>query len=242
MLDIIIPVYNEGENVEELLNGIGVYIHPPKTVYFIYDYDEDTTVDAVRRIQTNYDFKIYLLKNIMGRGVLNAIKTGLAQSSSPIILFLMGDLSDSPAIINAMYHEIKCNGFDIVCGSRYMRGGKQIGGDKLKKMLSKLAGVSLKYLIGMPTHDITNNFKMYRRRVINEIEIESTGGFEISMEITIKAFLKGFRITEVPSTWQDRHHGRSHFKMVRWLPHYMKWYVWALAKYGLPRILTSIRR
>jgi hypothetical protein len=119
-------------------------------------------------------------------------------------------------------------GYDVVCGSRYMKGGKQVGGPIIKGLLSRIAGRSLHLITGTPTHDITNSFKMYRRAVLDDMKIESRGGFEIGMEIVIKAFLKGYKITEVPSTWRDRTAGKSRFKLLRWLPRYMRWYVFAV--------------
>jgi len=121
-------------------------------------------------------------------------------------------------------------GYDIVCGSRYMKGGRQIGGPKLKKSLSRIAGISLHLLVGIPVHDITNSFKMYTKNVLNDINIESTGGFELGMEIVIKAYNKGYKITEVPSIWSDRQSGDSRFRLWRWLPKYMHWYWFAVQK------------
>jgi hypothetical protein len=115
-------------------------------------------------------------------------------------------------------------GYDIVCGSRYMKGGAQIGGPWFNKLLSKMAGVSLFYLIGISTHDITNSFKMYKTRIFNDITIESNGGFELGMETTIKAFVNGYRITEVPSVWRCRKTGKSRFRLWKWLPKYLYWY------------------
>ena len=74
----------------------------------------------------------------------------------------MADLSDDLNDINAMYQLIEKRDFDVVCGSRYMRGGRQIGGPPLKSLISRTAGLSLHFLTGIPTHDATNNFKMYR--------------------------------------------------------------------------------
>lgn len=110
-----------------------------------------------------------------------------------------------------------------------MKGGKQIGGPRLKKILSRMAGISLHYIIGIPTHDITNSFKMYSREIIDTFEIESTGGFEIGMELTIKAYISGFKITEIPSTWKDRIAGESNFKMWKWIPKYIYWYLYAVS-------------
>jgi hypothetical protein len=128
-----------------------------------------------------------------------------------------------------MVELIRDQGYDIVCASRYMRGGQQIGGPWLKKLLSRLAGVSLHWLIGFPTHDATNAFRAYRRSVLAETPIESQGGFEYSLEITAKAFAAGRRITEVPSTWRDRSAGQSRFKLRAWLPQYLRWYFFALS-------------
>ena len=109
-----------------------------------------------------------------------------------------------------------------------MKGGKQIGGAWFKKLLSKIAGVSLHYITGIPTHDVTNSFKMYTKKILDDIKIKSNGGFELGMEIVIKAFLKGYKITEVPSIWRDRGKGESRFRLWKWLPKYMYWYFFAV--------------
>jgi dolichol-phosphate mannosyltransferase len=131
--------------------------------------------------------------------------------------------------VDSMFEKMN-QGYDIVCGCRYMKGGKQVGGPIIKGLLSRLAGNSLHLIAGIPTHDISNSFKMYRKSVLAEIEIESSGGFEIGMEIVVKAFFKGYRITEVPSTWLDRTAGKSRFKLMKWLPGYIRWYLYALTK------------
>ena len=70
--------------------------------------------------------------------------------------------------------------------------------------MSRIADLTLHFFTRIPTHDATNNFKMYRSSVLKDIKIESTGGFEIAMEITVKAFKKGYKITEIPTTWNER--------------------------------------
>ena len=106
-----------------------------------------------------------------------------------------------------------CQGFHIVCGSRYMKNGRQIGGPRFKKFLSTFAGKSLFYLTGLPTSDVTNSFKLYSKECIKSINFESSGGFEIGMEIVVKAFSMNYAITEVPSIWNDRYVGTSNFKL-----------------------------
>jgi dolichol-phosphate mannosyltransferase len=105
-----------------------------------------------------------------------------------------------------------------------MRGGRQEGGPRLKRLMSRTAGLTLHWFAGVPTHDPTNNFKLYARRFLDEVTIESTAGFELALELTVKATLAGRRIGEVPTTWRDRTAGQSNFKLRRWLPHYLHWY------------------
>jgi len=228
MLSIVVPVYNEDKNILNLLEQIRNNIGKDKETLIVYDFDEDSTIPVVKKNIGNFDsLGIKLIKNDIGRGVVNALKKGLACSKGEAVLVLMADLSDDLSIVEKMMKKLD-GGYDIVCGSRYMRGGKQIGGGKFKKSLSGLAGRSLKFLSRIPTNDVTNNFKMYRRSMLDEINIESKGGFEIAMEITVKAYKRGFKITEIPSVWLDRTEGSSNFKIWKWIPHYLKWYFYCL--------------
>jgi glycosyltransferase involved in cell wall biosynthesis len=230
MIGIVVPVYYEDENIENLLNEIERKIKNSKKVFIVYDVDEDPTVPVVFNLIDSYSFEIKLVKNKYGRGVAKAIKTGLEISDTDAVLVIMADLSDDLSIVDRMYEMIK-NGYDIVCGSRYMKGGKQIGGPLIKKTISRLAGLSLYYLTAIPTHDITNSFKMYNKSFLNQIRIESDGGFEIGMEICVKAFVMGRKIGEIPSIWRDRTKGKSKFKILKWLPKYLKWYFYAFRKF-----------
>ncbi len=228
MLDIIIPVYNEGENISPTLDEINSKIKTENRIFIVYDFDEDNTLPVVKNyINEKKKDNILLLKNDYGKGVLNAIKKGFDTAEDEMILVVMGDLSDDLCAVNEMCKKMK-EGYDIVCGSRYMKGGKQIGGPLLKKTLSHIAGLSLHILTGIPTHDISNSFKMYRKSIVKNTKIESTGGFEIGLEILVKAYLKGYKITEVPSIWKDRTSGTSNFKLWKWLPKYIKWYLLAI--------------
>lgn len=169
------------------------------------------------------------MKNKYGRGVLNAIKTGLEDTKEDAVLVTMADGSDEYDRVDEMAELIN-KGYGIVVGSRYMKGGRQLGGPFLKKLMSRIAGVSLHYLSGIPTHDISNSFRMYSRKVLDKIKIESTGGFELGMEITVKAYVLGFKIMEIPTTWRDRAAGKSNFKLWQWLPKYLHWYFYLLAR------------
>ena len=222
-LSVVVPVYNEGENAVATLRGIVEHAHTrPLEVLVVHDFDEDTTVPVVKRLQHDIP-ELQLHRNRLGRGVLNAIKSGLAAAAAPYVLVTMGDASDDPKDIDAMY-ELARAGADVVAGSRYMRGGRQLGGPLLKRTMSRVAGLSLHWLGGLPVHDATSNFRLYSRRLLDQVTIESTGGFELGIELTVKAHLLGLRVAEVPTTWRDRAAGKSNFQLWKWLPRYLHWY------------------
>ncbi len=226
-LGIIIPVYNEAENIGGTLMAIKERIKTPHRVYIVYDFDEDNTLPVAKGfLEKGVDLKF--VKNI-GRGVTNAIKTGLTVADEDYLLVTMADLSDDYSVVDNMCG-LMSQGYDVVCGSRYMKGGKQVGGPLLKKTLSRIADVSLWYIAGLPTHDATNSFKLYRKSMLDSMEIESDGGFEIGMEIVVKAHSSGFKVTEVPCVWTDRTEGESRFKIIRWAPKYLSWYFYAMGK------------
>ncbi|MFC1478325.1 glycosyltransferase [Candidatus Margulisiibacteriota bacterium] len=228
-LNIIIPVYNEGDNILKTFTEIEnkITVNDLK-IFVVYDFPEDNTVPVVEKLIAEKDMNnVVLLQNKYGRGALNAIKSGFEEVKQGAALVAMADLSDDLSAVEPMLEKL-ASGCDLVCGSRYMRGGKQIGGPKLKKLLSRIAGVSLHYLVWIPTHDVTNSFKLYSKKVLDAVTIESTGGFEIGMEIVIKSYINGYKIGEVPSVWSDRAAGESNFKMWKWLPKYIYWYLYAM--------------
>lgn len=224
-LTIIVPVYNEADNFPSLHEKITKYIKTPHNIIVIYDFDEDNTVPIVKKYSKKFK-NLSLQKNLYGRGALNAVKSGLESVKQGACLVTMADLSDDMKDVDKMYKKY-LEGAHIVCGSRYMKGGKQIGGPFIKRTLSRIAGFSLHYLRGIVTHDITNNFKLYDSKILKKIKIESQAGFEIAMEITVKAFILRAVIDEVPTTWTDRAAGTSNFKLWKWLPSYLHWYFYA---------------
>jgi len=226
-LTIIIPAFNEEKNITQTLSKVQKSVKTQHEVLVIYDREKDTTVPVVRNFIKKYkNSHIMPIKNSIGsgKGAMNAIKTGFQKSKGGAIVVLMADLSDDISQIDTMY-SLFAKGNDIVCASRYMKDGQKIGGPIVKTFLSKFAGLSLFYLFHIPTHDATNAFKLYNRKIFSNISIESAGGFEYSLEIILKAHKKGYKITEIPTVWKDRMEGASNFKILAWIPEYIKWYV-----------------
>jgi dolichol-phosphate mannosyltransferase len=226
LLSIVIPVRNEAENIRQLFDALGGAVRVTAEVIIVYDAEDDPTIAAARKYEWCLPWRLRLVKNSLGRGPANALRAGFNAAAGDAIVVVMADLSDDLPLIDRMYARIQA-GNDIVCGSRYMRGGQQNGGPRLKRALSRLAGVSL-WWVGLPTHDATNAFKAYRTSSLRSLNIEGDGGFEISMEITIKAWLAGKQVSELPATWTDRTAGTSKFRLWRWLPRYLRWYFYAV--------------
>jgi len=233
VLSVVMPVFKEGEAVEPVLRSLTSAVTTPHEILVVYDFDEDPTVPVIERLGTELP-AVRGLRNDLGRGVLNAMKAGIAASSGAYVLVSMADGSDEPQVVDPMVGLAR-DGADVVSASRYMRGGHQVGGPFLKRLMSRTAGLTLHWFAGVPTHDPTNNFKLYSRRFLDTVTIESTAGFELALELTVKATLAGRRVAEVPTTWRDRTAGQSNFKLRKWLPHYLHWY-WAAFRGRLDRL------
>lgn len=241
LLTIVIPVYNEGANFPALWTELTSSIKTPFSATMVYDFDADNTVPVAQQIIARGETRLKLLRNAYGRGVTGAIKTGLEAVDSGPVLVTMADLSDEMTQVDRMY-QLYLQGFDLVCGSRYMKGGRLVGGPFLKQLMSRVSGLSLHYLRGVPTHDATNSFKLYDAAMVRDLKVESVAGFELGLELTSKAFLNGYRIAEIPTVWRDRTAGSSRFRILHWLPHYLKWYFHAFRPARKRDRSLSVRR
>ena len=221
-LSIVMPVFKEGEAVEPALRALARDVRTSHEILVVYDFDEDPTVQVIERLAAELP-ALRGYRNDLGRGVLNAMKAGIAASTGPYVLITMADGSDEPHIVDSMV-ALARDGADVVAASRYMSGGQQIGGPPLKRLMSRIAGLTLHWFAGVRTHDPTNNFKLYARRFLDAVTIESSAGFELALELTVKATLDGRTVAEVPTTWRDRTAGKSNFKLRKWLPQYLRWY------------------
>jgi glycosyltransferase involved in cell wall biosynthesis len=233
-LTIVIPAHHEEDTIGGTLRALHAGVHIPFQAVVVYDLDEDPTVAAVQAGIGEWP-EAHLLKNTFGRGALGAIRTGLEAAETELVVVFMADLSDDPEVVNAMVVEAD-RGADVVSASRYMKGGSQSGGPRLKSLLSRLAGQSLHMLTRIPTHDPTNSFRLYRADLIRAFSIESRGGFEVGLELTVKAYLAGRKVAEVPASWQDRTSGESKFQLGKWLPLYLHWYLYALRRAPFGRV------
>jgi glycosyltransferase involved in cell wall biosynthesis len=224
-LSVVIPVYNEGESVTPTLDATFAALPEDAEVLVVYDMAEDTTIPVLERYATA-EPRLRPLHNTLGPGPANAIRYGLDQAQADVAVVTMADSSDDPAQI-AELAQLVDDGAVIGAASRYMKGGRQIGGPLVKRTLSRLAGQSL-YLLGrVGTHDATNSFKAYSTHFVRRVGVESDQGFEIGIELVAKARRARLPVAEIPTTWRDRSEGESRFKVAAWIPHYLRWYAYA---------------
>jgi dolichol-phosphate mannosyltransferase len=239
-LDIIIPVYNEGANIVPTLASIAQSVKTPNRVLICYDREDDDTLPAIRSNHDAFgDMTIEFMRN-RGKGAHGAVMTGLKVGGAPFAVVLPADDDYNAGILDPMVRMAE-SGCDIVCASRFMLGGSMVGCPWLKALLVRSGNFSLYHLARLPTRDASNGFRLFSRRVIDGIAVESVQGFCYSIELLVKAHRLGWRIGEVPARWFQRAHGQSRFQVLKWLPSYLRWYFYAFATTFLRRGPHDVR-
>jgi glycosyltransferase involved in cell wall biosynthesis len=225
-LDILIPVFNESNSIVPVLDGLKRGVKTAFRVLICYDFEADTTLPAVRGYDVG-SMSILLVRN-KSSGPHAAVVSGFRASSADAALVFPADDTYNIHIIDQMV-QLFDEGCDIVAASRFMPGGRMEGCPWLKSILVRTAAFTLYTLGRIPTHDPTNGFRLFSRRVHQTIAIESSQGFTYSLELLVKAHRLGWKIGEVPALWFERTpaQGKSRFKVLKWLPAYLPWYFYA---------------
>jgi len=229
-VDIILPVYREQGNIERVLDGIKKNVKSNVTIHLVFHSKNDPTIPVVKRVLKKYRNINMLISP--KKGLAGQFVYGFSKTHAPVIVIMMSDLSDNPRDIDKMVKKIH-SGFDLVCASRYIRKGQRNGGSKVKAFLSYIGCESLYMFTGIKSHDATNAFKVFRRSLLNQIHIESKVGYELPLEIIVKSHLAGAKITEIPTVWTERDKGYSKFKLLKYIPNYLRWYLYGIRKHFL---------
>lgn len=229
-VSIVVPVKNEEENIVTFLNQIHKEVAQPFEIIVVYDELHDQTPDLILNYFDLDKQLIKLIRNDSRPGFYGAIRKGVEKAFYHHVVVTMADGSDRAADINRMRQKQKKDAADIVCASRFSSfHGRQFV-FPLKQNLAKKASRLLQNLTGIPTLDVTNNFKLYRKSLFAEIPLSKNGSFEWSMEFTAKAFLRNYRISEIETEWSDRQHGKSNFNLVKLLPKYAYWFIYLVIR------------
>ena len=224
-LDIVIPVYNEGRQICQVLESLLANCRTPMRVLICYDFSGDDTLPAIEAWPRRTELTIDLVLN-SGRGPHAAVLSGFRASRAPAVLVFPADDVQNSKIIDRMVEHSR-TGSEIVVASRFIPGGCMIGCPWLKAFLVRAANFTLFHIARLPVHDASNGFRLFSRKVIRSIPIESTRGFTYSIELLVKAHRLGMRVTEVPVRWIERSVGTSRFHVLRWLSAYFRWYAYA---------------
>lgn len=227
-VSIVIPAYNEGAAIRPLLEGISTNVSSDYELLVVYDHPKDTTAPVVSAFAES-DPRVKPTLNTYGPGPAQALRFGIDHASAPVVVVMMADGSDDPKQIDSLVSLVE-SGNSVAAASRYMRGGRQLGGPLLKRTMSRLAGLSLYYLARVGTHDATNSFKAYSASFLREVGVESERGFEMGLELVAKARRARLDVAEVPTTWRDRTEGESRFRLIEWIPYYIRWYLYAFGR------------
>lgn len=235
-LSLIIPVLNQEPRLNEVLDQIHSLLadYRPEVV-LVYDVTRPELLDAVRTEQSELEerYESRSVTRTDQRGFGSALRAGFEVSRGAVIIPIMGDCSDDIAAIPRMLAAIN-SGADVVAGARYMPGGAIIG-DDAKQQISRYYSKLIKALSSVSCDDVSNSFRAYRRTVWENIPNESNS-FDISVEMTVKAAAEGYRIRQVPAVWTNRAAGQSHFSIMKELPNYGRWVLYA-ARHAPSRFL-----
>jgi len=227
-MSVIIPAYNEGDNIIAGLDRIFEAITLDAEVLVVVDSVEDTTVPVVTAYSKK-EPRLHYLVNDYGRGPAQAIRYGIDHANAETVVVTMSDGCDDPRQIDDLVRLVE-RGVVVAAASRYMPGGQQVGGPRFKGFLSRTAGSSLQLLTNAGTRDATNSFKAYSKHFVTDVGIDSRDGFEIGLELTAKARRMRLPVAEIPTIWLDRQFGESNFKLTQWIPKYLKWYWFAFGR------------
>jgi len=226
LLEIIVPIYNEGNKALKLMELFQKNIKINFKVLFCYDLESDDIFEYKDDLN-KFDFDIELVKN-PSIGPCSAIKEGFRIGNSDCVIVYPCDDFINFDLINLMYSEF-INGSDIVAASRFMKGGSMIGCPLIKSFLVRSASFTLYQLSSIPIRDASNGFRLFSRKLLNEVKIESKVGFAYSLELLVKCNRLNYQISEIPAQWEERSVGSSRFKVLKWLSQYLKWYIYGLS-------------
>jgi glycosyltransferase involved in cell wall biosynthesis len=227
-VSVVVPAYNEGDLIVPVLDRLFESVQPRCEVLVVVDDAADSTVPVVEEYARK-EPRIRCLVNSYGRGPANAIRFGIAAAAAPVAVVTMADGCDDPRQIDDLARLVD-RGVAVAAASRYMPGGQQVGGPRLKGFMSRTAGRSLQFLAHAGTRDATNSFKAYSTSFVRQVGIDSRAGFEIGIELTAKAKRLGLPVAEIPTIWLDRQAGMSNFRIAQWIPEYLRWYRFAFGR------------
>lgn len=214
-LSIVIPSYNEAESISETIEGIDAAFSSldiDLEIFVVNDNSKDNTVEVLQGLQKKFPYLVYET-NKGPNGFGRAVTYGLERFSGDCVAVMMADLSDSPHDLIRFYNTMVAGNYDCVFGSRFIKGGKLIDYPWLKRIVNRVANTIIRIVMGIQYNDTTNAFKLYKRHTIDGIKPFLSPHFNLTIELPLKAIIRGYTYTVVPNSWTNRKHGESKLKM-----------------------------
>lgn len=214
LYSVVIPAYNEANNLKatlpplvQKLQAAGIH----HEILVVNDNSTDNTVQVLQQLQMQYP-SIRFVNNAPPNGFGLAVRKGLEAFDGEAVAIVMADGSDSPEDIVAFFNKMK-EGYDCVFGSRFIPGGKVVEYPIHKRILNRMANHFIRVLFQLRYNDMTNAFKCYRRDVIAGLHPLLAHHFNLTVELPLKAIIRGYRYTVLPNSWHNRKEGVSKLKI-----------------------------
>lgn len=239
-VSLIVPVLNHEPRLTDVLDEIqSLPAEFERELLIVCDVTRPESLDEIQREHQSLEerYNARCLTRSDERGFGSALRAGFEASRGDVIIPIMGDCSDDIPAIPRMVARI-ADGADIAVGSRYMAGGAIVG-DTPKQQVSRLYSRTMRALSSVSCDDVSNSFRAYSRRVWENIPNEANS-FDISVEMTVKAAARGYRIEQVPAVWTNREAGRSSFRMLKELPNYARWLSYAMRRAPSRSLLIAV--
>jgi dolichol-phosphate mannosyltransferase len=214
-LSVVIPAYNEQESLPETLNSIHaklVEANIDHELVVINDNSKDNTLDTLVKLSESIPSLVYYT-NKGPNGFGYAVRYGLDRFSGDCVAVMMADMSDSPDDLVAFYKKMVEGNYDCVFGSRFIRGGKVIDYPKHKFFLNRLVNNAVRVFFRIPYNDFTNAFKLYKKETIKGLAPLLAPHFNLTLELSLKAVVRGYSFAVLPNSWTNRKYGTSNLKI-----------------------------
>jgi len=214
-LSVVIPAYNEEESITETINQIEEAlgkINIPYELLVVNDNSKDNTLQVLKQLAAKYP-SVHYVTNLGPNGFGYAVRYGLERFTGDCVAVMMADLSDSPYDLIRYYTTMVEGNYDCVFGSRFIKGGKVIDYPWLKKIINRIANLIIRMFMGIKYNDTTNAFKLYKREVIEGVKPIFSPHFNLTIELPLKAIIRGFTYTVIPNSWTNRKYGVSKLKI-----------------------------
>jgi len=210
-LSIVIPACNEEESITGTIESIEQALFNIKIdheILIINDNSKDNTLKVLEEL-ANKNPNIRFITNKGPNGFGYAVRKGLENFKGDCVAIMMADLSDSPYDLIKFYTTMLEGNYDCVFGSRFMKGGKLVDYPFVKKIVNRIANLVIRIVMGIAYNDTTNAFKLYKKEVIEGIQPIMSPHFNLTIELPLKAIIRGFNYTVVPNSWTNRKYGVS---------------------------------